>query len=181
MSTQATGMYAVIKDWSIYATDMQIMHERLSGNNEEKALDMRREIAQSVVDTYANDGDDNTNITMEQALGYVDAQYKALTGQSIVDTIGQTTKSANSFWNYVPIVNWFVDDTTAEDLYAYMDGEKPDTQTAEHKVGKVASTAAQGAAIGAGLGLCGGPFAPLTCTAGAIIGGIAGLFAGLVD
>lgn len=178
MSTQATGMYSVIKDWPVYGTQLDIMHKRLSGNNEKEALEMRRKMAQSVVDAYNNDGDDNTNVSLEEAMAYIDSQYQTRTGTSIVDTIEQTTKSAKSFWNYVPIVNLFIDDTTAEDLYKMMDGKEANTKTAEGKFGKTLSTTAQGAAIGAGLG----SIVPgLGTVLGAGVGAAIGLLSGLFD
>lgn len=177
--TTAVSNYK-ITDYRFLATDLAIMHGRLSGNNEKKALDMRKEMAGTIMQMYKDNG---SSISQEEALAIVDQEYRYMSGgATVVDTIQQTTQSANSFWNYVPIVNLFIDDTTAEDLYAYMDGDKDvDTTFAEGKLGKTVSTTAQGAAIGAGLGLCGGPFAPLTCTAGAIIGGIIGLVSGLID
>jgi len=108
-------------------------------------------------------------------------------GVSVVDTINATTKSADSFWNYVPIVNLFIDDTSAEDLYAYMDGEKPDTETAEGKLGKTASTTGMGAASGAGIGAAVGTWifpgigTGLGAGIGAAIGAVAGWLSGKCD
>lgn len=181
MSTQATGMYSVIQDWSVYATQLDIMHKRLSGNSEKEALAMRQQMAQSVVDAYNNDGDDSTNITLEEAMSYIDQQYQARTGTSIVSTIEETTKGADSFWNYVPIVNWFIDDTTAEDLYKIMEGKKDVNTNNPEGLGKLAGNMAVGAgvaAIGTYIGCCAaaGSFVPGIGTA---IGAGVGLLVGL--
>ena len=174
-----TGMYDVVKDWSVYATQIDIMHRRLSKNGEKEAMEMRQKLAQSIVDAYANDGNDATNITLEEAMGYIDSAYQSRTGQSLVETIDQTTRKADSFWNYVPIVNLFIDDTTAEDVYQMMDGKEPNIKKAEGKFAKTASTTAQGAAAGAAIGAaCGGGIGAIP---GAIIGGIVGLASGLLD
>ena len=176
-----------ITDFTFLANDLQIMHGRLMGNNEKEALDMRKSMAAEIMQMYADNG---SSITEKKALALVDQQYKCMSGgASIIDSIQATTKDADSFWNHVPIVNLFIDDTSAEDLYDYMEGKDPDTKTAEDKGKKTlaatTSGVATGAAIGAGLGLCGGPFAPITvaggAAVGAIVGGVAGFFSGLFD
>ena len=158
-----------IKDYTFLGTNLQIMHSRLSGNNEEEALAMRSDMAKTIMEMYASNG---SEITEAEALAMVDSQYKYMSGgASVVDTIKETTKSANSFWNYVPIVNLFIDDSSEEDLYKMMNGEKPDTKTAEGKFGKTVSSTAIGAAIGA----------PFFFPVGAIVGGAIGLISGLLD
>lgn len=158
-----------IKDYTFLGTDLQIMHSRLAGNNEKEALAMRRDMAATIMEMYANNG---SEITEEEALAIIDTQYKYMSGgASVVDTIKETTKSANSFWNYVPIVQHFIDDTSEEDLYKMMKGEEVDTKTAEGKFGKTAASTVIGATIGA----------PFCFPIGAIVGGVIGLASGLLD
>lgn len=175
--TNAESSNYKIKDYTFLGTDLQIMHSRLSGNNEEEALAMRSDMAKTIMEMYASNG---SEITEAEALAIVDSQYKYMSGgASVVDTIKETTKSANSFWNFVPIVNLFIDDTSEEDLYKMMNGEKPDTKTAEGKFGKTAGCVGTGAAIGAAIGTCFGP-GPGTLI-GAGIGAAVGLISGLFD
>ncbi|MBR3605543.1 MAG: hypothetical protein IKL52_05910 [Candidatus Gastranaerophilales bacterium] len=169
-----------IRDFSFLGTDLEIMHSRLSGNNEKEALAMRSEMADNIMEMYANNG---SSITRDEALAMVDTQYKYMSGgASVVDTIKETTKDADSFWNYVPIVNLFIDDTSEEDLYKMMDEEQVDTETAEGKTGKVAGNVASGAAVGAAIGTALGGWAfGLGTAIGAGVGALVGLFSGLFD
>lgn len=173
--TTAVSNYK-ITDYTFLATDLAIMNDRLSGNNEHEALDMRKEMAASIMEMYTNNG---STISEAEALAMVDKQYSCVAGESLVDTIKETTKSADSFWNYVPIVNLFIDDTSAEDLYKYMEGEEANTKDLEKNgFAKVLSSTAAGAGAGAGVGAC---FAGVGAIPGAIVGGIIGLVTGIVD
>ena len=162
------GMTDGVVDWGTYDTQMQMMHNRLSGNEEEKALDMRKEMATSIMNAYNSDDDAENDITMEQALSYVDARYQQVTGRSIITTIGETTKGADSFWNKVPIVNWFIDNTTAEDLYEYME----DGENAKMNGKKANDTSDNTSKLFMGVGVTGG--AALGVKFGCTIGAIAG-------
>ncbi len=166
------GMTAGVVDWSVYDTQIQVMHSRLSGNDEEAALDMRQQMAQSVMTAYENAGQP---ITKEEALSYVDSRYQQVTGKSLVATIEETTKS--SFWNYVPLVNLFVEEPSAEDLYKVMEGKK--LEDVEHKEAEkngwgVAGTVTTYTAIGAGIGtaICPGLGSAIGAGAGLIVGGV---------
>ncbi len=174
--TTAVSSYK-ITDYTFLATDLEIMHARLSGDNEFEALDMRKDMATSIMQMYEDNG---SSISEEEALAIIDSQYKYMSGgDSVVDTINATTKKADSFWNYVPIVNLFIDDTSAEDLYSYMDGEKPNTKDLDKNgFAKVLSSTAAGAGAGAGIGFC---FAGVGAVPGAIVGGIAGFISGIAD
>ncbi|MBQ4646698.1 MAG: hypothetical protein IJB79_05060 [Candidatus Gastranaerophilales bacterium] len=151
-----TAMSSGVVDWATYDTQIQIMYNRLSGNEEEEALAMRQQMAQSVMNAYNSDDDTTNDITMEQALSYIDARYQQVTGQSVIATIDETTKT--SFWNYVPIVNCFVNETSAEDLYKIMEGEDPENveheedKTAGGTAGTIAACTAAGATIGTAVG-----------------------------
>lgn len=174
-----TGMTAGVVDWGTYDTQIQVMYARLMGNNEEEALAMRQQMATSIMDAYNSDDDEANNITMEQALSYVDARYQQVTGMSIVGSIQETTK--NSFWNYVPIINLFTDETSAEDLYKIMEGEDP--ENIKHQDNKkngwgVAGTLAGYTAIGAGVG----SVVPVVGTAvGAGVGFVVGAACEIID
>jgi hypothetical protein len=176
-TTAPTGMSAGVVDWATYDTQIAMMHNRLSGNNEEEALEMRQQMAQSIMNAYNSDADETNDITMEQALSYVDARYQQVTGQSIITTIDETTKSANSFWNYVPIVNWFIDDTSAEDLYDVMEGKEANTKDKENKGGAWANIGGC-TAVGAGIGtaFCPGIGSAVGAGIGFVVGGITELF-----
>ena len=91
----------------------------------EKALTSDLE-TEDLIFRCAGANDKNTNyisvdftLTSDSSTGvWISNESYISGGASVVDTIQASTKSANSFWNYVPIVNWFIDDTSAEDLYS---------------------------------------------------------------
>ena len=182
--TTAVSSYK-ITDYTFLATDLEIMHARLSGNNETQALDMRKDMAASIMEMYEDNG---SSISEKEALAIIDSQYKYMSGgASVVDTINATTKGADSFWNKVPIVSLFIDNTTAEDLYTYMNGDK-DNKTTEQKANDVADCASKGALIGVGAGAVAGlkfgatigsVFGPAGTAAGAGVGAIIGTLLGL--
>lgn len=186
-----------IKDYGFLRTNLELMNARLNGGNQYQALDMRDEMAQTIMDMYAENG---SSISKEEALALVDLNYRSISGNvSVVQTIQNTTKSADSFWNNVPIVNWFIDDTSAEDLFDYMDdGKMSFTRQAGEKAEKVAKTGAVGAVtgtvigvgtgalfgvkLGAALGVTAGPVgAAVGAGVGLVLGAIFGAFTALVD
>lgn len=186
-----------IKDFGFLRTDLELMNARLNGGNQYQALDMRDEMAQTIMDMYAENG---SSISKEEALALVDLNYRSISGNvSVVQTIQNTTKSADSFWNNVPIVNWFIDDTSAEDLFDYMDdGKMSFTRQAGEKAEKVVKTGAVGAVtgtvigvgtgalfgvkLGAAIGVTTGPIgAAVGAGVGLVLGAIFGAFTALVD
>lgn len=186
-----------INDFRFLATDLSIMHSRLSGNNEYVALNMRKQMADSIMQIYEANG---SSISQDEALALVDEQYTYMSGgASVVDTIEASTKSSNSFWNNVPIVNWFIDDTSAEDLFDYMkSGEFDSNRQSEEKTDKVVKTSAVGAAAGTAIGACTGAIlgvkigamslaaaGPVGAAVGAgvglVLGAVFGAFTALID
>ena len=194
---QAEAEEFEIKDYGFLRTDLELMNARLNGGNQYQALDMRDEMAQTIMDMYAENG---SSISKEEALALVDLNYRSISGNvSVIQTIQNTTKSADSFWNNVPIVNWFIDDTSAEDLFDYMDnGEMSFTRQAGEKAEKVVKTGAVGAVtgtvigvgtgalfgvkLGAALGVTAGPVgAAVGAGVGLVLGAVFGAFTALVD
>lgn len=189
MTTAVSGYK--ITDYTFLATDLEIMHARLSGDNETEALDMRQDMAASIMEMYEANG---SSISEKEALAIIDQQYKYMSdGASIVDTINATTKGADSIWNKVPIVSWFIDNTTAEDLYDYMENgtnAKMEETNANATNDIMSSRFLVAATAGAGLGLkfgcavgsIGGPAGSAAGAAlGAIIGGAFGLVTGWLE
>lgn len=188
--TTAVSSYK-ITDYTFLATDLEIMHARLSGNNETQALDMRKDMAASIMEMYEDNG---SSITEKEALAIIDSQYKYMSGgASVVDTINATTKGADSIWNKIPIVSWLIDNTTAEDLYDYMENgsnakmEETNANTANDIMSSrflVAATAGAGLGLkfGCAVGSIGGPAGSAAGAAlGAIIGGAFGLVTGWLE
>lgn len=184
--TNAESSNYKIKDYTFLGTDLQIMHSRLSGNNEEEALAMRSQMADDIMAMYEANG---SSISRAEALAMVDNQYKYMSGgASVVDTIKESTKDANSFWNYVPIVNLFIDDTSEEDLYKMMEGQETNTKNAEGKaIGTAAVGAVAGYAVGAAVAIkAGTAIGTAVCPGfgtlvGAGIGAVVGLIAWGID
>lgn len=118
--------------------------------------------------------------------GYSESQIKALAqkmyaqtmGTNLVDDIDANASSAffQGLKAGIPIFGTiFAQANSKEDMISEVTGVEQSKGTQAAKaIGAVTAGAGTGAAIGAALGLCGGPLAPLTSSAGALIGGIAG-------
>ena len=152
LAVQAEAEEFEIKDYGFLRTDLELMNAKFNDGNQYQALDMRSEMAQTIMDMYAENG---SSISKDEALALVDLNYRSISGNvSVVQTIQNTTKSADSFWNNVPIVNLFIDDTSAEDLFDYMDDGKLDKErVSKDNTEKAAKTVAVGTAAGAAIGI----------------------------
>ena len=152
LAAQAEAEEFEIKDYGFLRTDLELMNAKFNDGNQYQALDMRDEMAQTIMDMYAENG---SSISKDEALALVDLNYRSISGNvSVVQTIQNTTKSADSFWNNVPIVNLFIDDTSAEDLFDYMDDGKLDKErVSKDNTEKAAKTVAVGTAAGAAIGI----------------------------
>lgn len=168
-----------IKDYGFLASDLEVMYGRLSSNDQKEALDMRKEMAQQIMQIYQENG---SSISEKEALGLVDLNYRSMSctgGASVVETIQATTKDANSILNYIPVVSWFVDNTSAEELYDYMEDGKTSAgdkflNSAGKVLGQTGTAVAAGAAIGSVVPVIG-------TTAGALVGLVVGLVSGAID
>ena len=152
LAVQAEAEEFEIKDYGFLRTDLELMNAKFNDGNQYQALDMRDEMAQTIMDMYTENG---SSISKDEALALVDLNYRSISGNvSVVQTIQNTTKSADSFWNNVPIVNLFIDDTSAEDLFDYMDDGKLDKErVSKDNTEKAAKTVAVGTAAGAAIGI----------------------------
>lgn len=122
----------------------------------------------------------------QQYEGYNESQIKALaqklyaqtTGINLVDDIDANASTAfiQGVKAGIPIFGTiFAQGNSKEDMISEVTGVSQSKGAAVAKgLGAIAAGAGTGAAAGAALGLCGGPFAPITSTAGAIGGAIVG-------
>ncbi len=127
----------------------------------------------------------------QQYEGYSDSQIKALAqrlyaqtmGTNLVDDIDVNVSGSfvQGLKAGIPILGtFFAQGNSKEDMISEVTGVNQSSGSQAAKaVGTVISGVGAGAAAGAALGLCGGPFAPLTSSAGAlggaIIGGVAAI------
>lgn len=173
-----------IKDFKFLKSGLEEMQLRLYNGDQYAALDKRKEMAEIIMSMYEQNG---SSISEQEALSLVDANYESLTPEhtSVVDSLASTSNYKDSFWNSVPIVNWFIEDTTTDDLLDYYnDGkldearlaekEKSRKQTAKVIGGIAGGTAACGIiAKCAALGSFGGP---VGMAVGAGIGVLIGVY-----
>ena len=118
--------------------------------------------------------------------GYSESQIKALAqklytqtmGSNLVDDIDTYTSSSfvQGLKAGIPIFGtFFAQGNSKEDTISEVTGvNKSNGSTAAKAIGTIISGAGSGAVTGAALGLCGGPFAWLSSSAGAIGGAIIG-------
>ncbi len=115
---------------------------------------------------------------------YIEQAYGNIAGQSLESTIDANSdsdivaglKNGLSFGLFPK--KFKSANTLKEELLGI---EKPEGATTVGVLGRIGGGAATGAGVGALLGLCGGPFAPITSSAGAICGAIIGGIGGALS
>ncbi len=186
-----------IKNFKFLRSNLEVMQLKMNNGDQYAALDMRKEMAEIIMSMYEQNG---SSISEQEALSLVDVNYESLTPEhtSVVDSLASTSNYKDSFWNGVPIVNWFIEDTTTADLLDYYnDGKMDEGRLAEKKesrkqtagciggvvggtaacgvISAIGSTAAGAALVGkcAALGSFGGPV-------GMAVGAGIGIFIGII-
>lgn len=154
-----------MNNFSWMKDDLVDMQDGFADKDYEDVARNRDVMVEQIINTYKHNG---VEIDEDEARAMVDYQFSIVNGGvSFQDQIKTNTAEADSFWNNVPIVNCFFDNTTEEDVYQIMNGEKPDVKTTGQEVVQTVGCVGGGALIG---GIIGGP-------AGAAIG--AGIGAGV--